>query len=167
MADNRTKPIICLDLDTGEETVYASGRDAANQTGIRYERILASASYGCKTAGTVWRWADGTPYKPRDFQHDDEMAKRKREKYAAAHGVPIGAGSKERLMPAGRVLSAFEPLLGDGWRGCAKALLDGFRAPLSLLLANVAVWYTNQHHALLPSEEIVRIINDLKKEYGE
>lgn len=162
------KPVICRVLASGVETAYNSAREGSEATGILYKRVLASASYGCITSGTVWRWADGTPHKAqKTSEQRAQCAKARRERYALEHGISTVTGGRERQFPAGRVLSAFEGLLGEGWRGCAQELLDGFRAPLNVLLLHVANWYTSQHKVEMPSDEVARITEELKKEYGD
>ena len=162
--------IIRVDPETGEEVRYESCTEASRELGCDRTAISRAAFKRRLACGYVWRWEDGATYYPPRFprRKPPEPLEPLKVSDLLRHPSVYKLGQHgARWVSAGRVLSAFEGLLGDGWRGCAMELLDGFKAPLSVLLMHVAIWYTNQHGVYMESDEVVKIVEELKKECGD
>jgi hypothetical protein len=160
--------VIRIDPETGEEKRYESCSDAGREMCCHRITISKAAYKGRMVNGYLWRWEDGATPETALHRKAPELREPLDFGDLLHHPCKYRLGQKGKgWVPAGRVLSAFEGVLGDGWRGCAKELLDGFKAPLDVLLAHVANWYTSQHGTMMDSDEIARITEQLKKEYGD
>ena len=159
--------VIRIDPATGEEKRYATCSDAGREIGCHRVSISKAAYEGTKVKGYLWRWEDGATLDNMPSRKPLELREPMDIRELIRHPRKYNFGQYGKgWVSAGRVLSAFEAVLGDGWHDCAQELLDGFRAPLDVLLAHVACWYTNQQQTTMDSDRIKEIVDALKQEYG-